>query len=421
MDTETSSTKKKVGIAFQGGSFLAGALSAGVVRALVRKRVFEEYDIVAFSGTSAGALVAAVCWQYALDDCIESAPDALEKQWLYNTSSLPLIPNQFVGDYYKLVTNLLQHNPIFYNIFELYYVPYMRQKFIEWIHQFIDTKKCVTQLYKKYTERRDYPRFSFGSADILKGTIVGFSDENLLQVLKEGVAKSQQIAGRSSVSDDDVQQGLDKGSEFLSKIIQASGSLDELNGLTTIAGKYEGTYIDGAWGQNPPVCDLVETGVDEIWVIETAFPKKRDRAPNNQEEREDRHEELLQNALVEHEKEKVDIVNEKLDLGLLINDLQTYKNSLDLIKSDPFKLSRLIEAFQHKYKDEYSPMPSDPDTIVQELLKKLSERKRRYVNVRFMRSPEIVAPLTAGARIITSPLFIREHFEIGEQMVSGFV
>ena len=57
----TGSGKQKIGLALQGGSFLAGAIATGVVAGLLEKRAFENHDITAFSGTSAGALAAAVC------------------------------------------------------------------------------------------------------------------------------------------------------------------------------------------------------------------------------------------------------------------------------------------------------------------------------------------------------------------------
>ena len=75
--------KRRVGIAFQGGGFPAGALGAGVVKYLVEKGAFDEYDIDVFSGTSAGALVASVCWGQKLKGAMQEAPEILEKQWMH--------------------------------------------------------------------------------------------------------------------------------------------------------------------------------------------------------------------------------------------------------------------------------------------------------------------------------------------------
>ena len=66
--------KKRVALAFQGGGFPAGAVGAGVVTYLVEKGAFQTYDIDVFSGTSAGALVASVCWGHKLRGTITEAP-----------------------------------------------------------------------------------------------------------------------------------------------------------------------------------------------------------------------------------------------------------------------------------------------------------------------------------------------------------
>ena len=74
---------KKVGIAFQGGGFAGGALAAGVIKRLVEEGAFEEFDIDVFSGTSSGALVAAVCWGHKLQNKIEELPEVLRRQWMH--------------------------------------------------------------------------------------------------------------------------------------------------------------------------------------------------------------------------------------------------------------------------------------------------------------------------------------------------
>lgn len=47
--------------------------------------------------------------------------------------------------------------------------------------------------------------------------------------------------------------------------VLACGSLDEMGGATTIvASPHEGTYLDGAWGDNPPMNELLDYALDEI-------------------------------------------------------------------------------------------------------------------------------------------------------------
>lgn len=414
-------TKTKVGIAFQGGSFLAGAMCAGVVRGLVENGAFDKYDIQAFSGTSAGALVAAVCWEHTLDGKINDAPAILEKQWLRFAS--PMVPNQMVGDALKLIDKAWSHNQFYFNWVEKMRTPWMRKMFNKWISEYIHPDLSVPKLYELSCKKNlSFPKFVFGAAEILEGEIVGFTANDVIQVIDD--AKSKMKNGGDLTENQQHTKAVKEGSKKMFQMIQASGSLDELNGLTKIDDDpFAGTYLDGAWGQNPPVSDLVECEVDEIWVVETAFPKKRKTIPRNFEEREDRHEELIQNAFVEHELEKIEKINEKLNLGLLINDKKRYLESLELIKNDKIRwaaLKKTFEAkFQKSYKHDNLPIPKEPDAIIKKLSDEYSVK--RLINTYFIRSPEIVGPMTAGARIVTSEPFLRDKMKLGKEKAKKFL
>lgn len=418
--SNTLNTKPKVGIAFQGGSFLAGALCAGVVRGLVEQGAFDKCDIQAFSGTSAGALVAAVCWEHTLDGKINDAPAILEKQWLRFAS--PMVPNQMVGDALKLIDKAWSYNQFYFNWVEKMRTPCMRDMFKKWIREYIHPDLSVPKLYEQSRKNNaSFPEFVFGSAEILEGEIVGFTTKDVLQVIGDAEKKMEKNSGDGRLTEHQrISKAVKEGSEKMFQMIQASGSLDELNGITEIDdGRLAGTYLDGAWGQNPPVSDLVECGVDEIWVVETAFPKKRKTIPRNCEEREDRHEELIQNAFVEHELEKIDKINEKLSLGLLINDKDLYRKSLERIKKDESSWSDLINAFREKFNINKSDDLPEPDAIIDKLIEEHSEK--RLINTQFIRSPEIVGPMTAGARIVTFEPFLRDKMKLGKEMAKKFI
>ena len=74
----------------------------------------------------------------------------------------------------------------------------------------------------------------------------------------------------------------------------------------------KGVYLDGAWGQNPPLNDLIGLLLDEIWLVEV-YPQRRSELPRSREERRDRKEELWHTALVEQERYIIDKINEFLD------------------------------------------------------------------------------------------------------------
>src|SRR5512147_1715017 len=84
---ESGKRKTRVGLAIQGGVVPAGAFAAGVLNGLVDKEAFEKYHICAFSGTSAGAVIATLCWGHMLKGTIDKEKDGLRddliRQWTY--------------------------------------------------------------------------------------------------------------------------------------------------------------------------------------------------------------------------------------------------------------------------------------------------------------------------------------------------
>ncbi len=270
--------KKRVGLAFQGGGFPAGAVSAGVVHYLVDKGAFQQYDIDVFSGTSAGALVASVCWGHKLKGTIEEAPKILEKQWLHFANGL--VPDASVAQMAQLFDAVARMNPIYEFYAEKVIVPFLRQLLMEWILTYIP----VDEFIALRDEAEHVPGLALGAADVLRGEVKVFTEK-----------------------------------DFCLEAILASGSLDEVNGLTIIeAGPDQGVYCDGAWGTNPPLTPLIDYGIDELWFVEF-FPKQRKNIPQTPAERKDRKDELWQNSLVEHELYYIDKVNEWLASGRLNN------------------------------------------------------------------------------------------------------
>lgn len=302
---------KRIGLAFQGGSFLAGAVHTGVVRALVEQGLFDA-RFHAFSGTSAGAIVATVCWSLALENKLDSAKDVLKDLWLYNANSL--IPTQEWGDFWKNFDGAARSNPFYDFAAETFRTPWLHAQFRHWISRYIDTGRAIRSLHAREKDL-SRPRLALGSADILEGEIVTFDDQAFLDELND-VLKSDPGAEAKAYK---------AGHDLMLDALLASGSLDEINGTTTIKSRlHEGTYLDGAWGENPPIDVMIDFGVDEIWIVEI-FPKLRLGLPRTHAEREDRKEELWQNSLVEQQVQMIRKVNEWLIKGRLNNDDGAYR------------------------------------------------------------------------------------------------
>lgn len=287
----------RIGIAFQGGGFPAGAIGAGVVRRLVEEGVFERYQVDAFSGTSAGALVASVCWACMLQNNMKEAPKILEKQWMH--FAWGLVPNAEVAQLDQLLDALARKNPVYEYCADNFIVPFLRQLMKEWVLAYIPVDELAAELKRKKANSEHIPSLLLGAADILRGEVKVFTEN-----------------------------------DFCLEAILASGSLDEVNGITEIKdGPNKGIFCDGAWGTNPPLTQMLDCKVDEIWFVEV-FPKIREKIPRTPGERKDRKDELWQNSLVEHELRWIEKVNEWLDSGMLVDPRKRHVQ----IRKMPMKL-----------------------------------------------------------------------------------
>lgn len=285
--------KRRVGLAIQGGVIPAGAFAAGVISGLAEKGAFDKYDICAFSGTSSGALVATLCWARRVLD--GNGPEFrhglmadLENMWMYlaapNHLAIP-IWHPMYGEFLRELDSLCMKSPLYREWVKNARIPYTRFVQQRWVEDCIPLKKALEKARAQLsgeklkadatsTKREDRIGLVLGSADVLRGEITTFREDEI------------SIAA-----------------------VLASGSFEEFTGLTTIATPpHAGTYIDGAWGDNPPINELLDYRLDEIWFI-TCWPKAISDLPNTPAERKERQNELWQNSLIEHEMDVVEFVN----------------------------------------------------------------------------------------------------------------
>jgi NTE family protein len=277
--------KTRVALAFQGGGFPAGAVGAGVVKYLVEQSAFERYDIDVFSGSSSGALVAAACWGHKLRGTIEEAPETLKRQWMH--FAWGMIPNAQVARTEQLLDSMSRLNPLYDAYSENIVVPFLRFLMKEWVLAYIPVEELIALRVKKGA---DVPGLALGAADVLTGNGKVFSEQ-----------------------------------DFSLETLLASGSLDEVNGLTTIAsGAHQGTYCDGAWGPDPPLTPLIDYGIDEIWLVQHSA-LQRSSHPQSPAERKERKNELDRCRLVEQELQFIAKVNDWLRTGQLKNEAGKYR------------------------------------------------------------------------------------------------
>ncbi len=440
--TSTPADKQRVGLAFQGGSFLGGSIAAGTVRGLVEGGACEAYDLSVFSGISSGALVATVCWGHALAGTVDQAPDTLRDQWLYN--AYDLIQNEAAGNAALLADELLSGNPIYslgvprllgYPGFKSQFlVPMLRGLFGVWVRNYVKPEQCMRRLYDLHVrsawEQADTPlarrqaldkafdayrndptrpRLVIGAADILRGENAEFTDTTFFSFLYDELGHSG-----------DLEPSMKRAADRLVECVMASGSLDDLNGITQIISpayawkNISGYYLDGGWSENPPVSTLTDCGVDQIWLVEV-FPKERAKLPETYEERADRREELWQNSGVEQQLAFINKLNLWIESGRLVNDateLATLRTQLsNRIKNGP-RRDDLIQAWR-------AASSENADCNYDDLLDNVTQ-PYRPITVRRISLPEDLQELTHGARIVNARSFITDMIERGRQNALRF-
>ena len=80
--------KKRVAIACQGGGSHT-AFTAGVLRGLLGSGPLQEYEVVALSGTSGGAVCALLAWHNLLGGDAAGAAEDLDGFWRDNSATTP--------------------------------------------------------------------------------------------------------------------------------------------------------------------------------------------------------------------------------------------------------------------------------------------------------------------------------------------
>jgi NTE family protein len=443
MEDTMMKTAENVGLAFQGGCFLAGAISTGVVHALVDRKAFDTFNINAFSGTSAGALVAAMCWKHKLLNDLPSLPDDLQKQWLKNANGF--IPTEQAGSFSKVVDRwLLLMNPFYFNCKEVFVIPFLHNTFKSWLVEFVEPDKCMKALFDRYLRalqensiedclskaRGKYhndetrPRLAVGTAEIHKGDAVVFDDEDLFEALLDAF---ETACAEGETREAAADRAVEVGARYMTQALMTSGSLDTINGMTRIddlAGlrkedvMHKGVYLDGAFSSDPPISPLTNCNVDQIWCVEI-FPKRCDADLDSNEKREDRREELLQNAPLEQQYQFINQVNFWVEGGrlkpLTASELADFD---DRWSKDAAGRKRIIESFKKTLSD---PERYTNEAEIKEAIHKKLTKKYKVIRTHTISLPPDLQPLTDGARIVNSRSFLIDKMNRGYQNTVDFL
>lgn len=284
---------RRIAIGCQGGGSHT-AFTTGALGAIIREQlVHGDFEIVAISGTSGGAIAALLAWYGILVDGGKAALDPLDRFWregFPRGGAAQLLADRVANAAYVRSLRL----PVAAGV-----SPYASSRVVNalprigrefWL-PWLDPHAGLQTMLEHHVDfaripelvERDGGRHELfvGSIEVLTGDFVAF-------------------------------RGTDPA--FGVDAVVASGTLPEIARATVIkSGRYAGVYWDGLYSQNPPISELFHPGAavadpDEIWLIRIN-PRTRAEEPRNLSDIADRRNELAGNLSLEQELSRARFVN----------------------------------------------------------------------------------------------------------------
>jgi NTE family protein len=287
---------KRIAVASQGGGSHA-AFTAGVLKVLLRQSNERDYRLMAFSGTSGGAISSLLAWYGLLTDGPEKAISLLDRFWRDNAARLPFetlwnglavwasgLPLEVRASPYQ--------PPLSWMLAQLRLLSDLQERFTLWgpRREFVDLKLLLEKHVDFDTVKGHTgdPWFLVGAVDISSGRFKAFDST--------------------------------KG-EIGVEALLASAALPWLFRAVQVDGR---AYWDGLFSQNPPIRDFItgralDNRPDEIWIIQIN-PQERPGEPHLAEDILDRRNELSGNLSLNQEVEFIETVNRWLADGFLSAD-----------------------------------------------------------------------------------------------------
>lgn len=302
-----ASAPRRVAIACQGGGSHT-AFTAGVLQSLLLGMKPERHAVHGLSGTSGGALCAALAWTGLLRQDKRHGAELLESFWREMAAWAPMDALTNAG----LVW--LQRARDFVSLPEVspYQLPEVGKEYLSALLQqhipFDELKQLV---------HPDSPRLLVGAVDVLKGAFAVFNSHH------------HRPAQRISV-----------------EALLASAAVPELFRAVRIG---DGAYWDGLFSENPPIRAFISghktaaAKPDEIWVIQIN-PQRRHEEPRTVQDIVDRRNELAGNLSLNQELFFVRQTNDWLEQGWLnaahFKPIAIHTIAMDLDLDYPSKLDR---------------------------------------------------------------------------------
>jgi NTE family protein len=261
--------RSRVAIACQGGGSHT-AFTAGVLQGMMQN-LPDDVEVVALSGTSGGAICAALAW----DGLVRNDPDlAVEKLEGYWGSMAAREPWDKVLNQSVMNVMSLRDMMVLPEVSPYHFPPWSEERF-----------RAVLQPYFDFDElhalarRPGAPVLMIGAVEVLSGHFELFS-----------------------------------GEELSADCLLASAAIPEMFRAVPVPGR--GVYWDGLFSQNPPIHQLLEHQIDELWLIQINS-STCSRVPTETHEILDRRNALAGNLSMEQELSFIESINKALAQGKL--------------------------------------------------------------------------------------------------------
>ncbi len=259
----------RVAIACQGGGSHT-AFTSGVLQTLLAE-LPGDVSVVAISGTSGGAMCAALAWDGLVRGDTQLACRKLQKFWEAISASEPWdqILNQAL---LNLVT--LRNYMVLPEVSPYMVPPWGEDRFRAILEQHFNFAEL-----RELAKKKDAPALQIGAVEVLTGHFEVFT-----------------------------------GVDLCVESLLASAAIPEMFRAVQVPGK--GAYWDGLFSQNPPIHDLTDHNIHELWLIQIN-PSTCARVPVDTHEIVDRRNELSGNLAMEQELNQIAQINRLIALGHL--------------------------------------------------------------------------------------------------------
>lgn len=263
--------RSRVAIACQGGGSHT-VFSAGVLQGLLRD-LPRDVEIVALSGTSGGAMCAALAWDGLVRGDRDHAIHKLQKFWDAIAASEPW--DKVLNETLLGLVRLRSHM-VLPEVSPYAFPPWGEERFRQILLEHFDFDQL-----RMLARRPGAPALHIGAVEVLTGHFEVFH-----------------------------------GQELRVECLLASAAIPELFRAVPVPGK--GVYWDGLFSQNPPIHNLTDYDINELWVIQIN-PSTCARIPVETHEIVDRRNELAGNISMEQELAIIEIINKLISRKKLID------------------------------------------------------------------------------------------------------